>query len=164
MKKTLLKIKSNAKLILLALIFTKVLSTILFVPFYSLEEYLLPFINFSLFFSAASGYGVETKYEAIIMLLVLFISMIGWPASIILTLAIRKRVWIPVASIALMSVINICCCIESILSHNINGVIIKTNTLYPQKICNIIFCSIILLISIVYLVIHHATRDKYLEY
>ncbi len=170
MKKTLSKIKSNAKLALLTLMLTKVLSTILFVSFAlaDFSEYFTPFYNFSFFYTAAKGYGYDSTcstYEAIKYLLVLFFSMIGWPASIILTLAIKKRVWIPVASVILMSVINIFCCIESILAHNIDGIIIKSaNTLYPHKIINIVFCSIILLLSVVYLISHLATYDKDLEY
>ncbi len=167
MKETLSKIKSYSKFILIAMILAKILSTILFVPFssHNVINYFIPFFNFSFFYTAAQGYGIESDYEAIKGIIVLFFSITGWPATIILTLAMTKRVWVPVVSVVLMSVINICCCIESILSHNINGVIIKSaDTLYPHKVINIIYCSVILLLSVVYLITHKSTFDKNLDY
>lgn len=155
MELNILKIKLFAKTALIVLILTRIISTILMVAFISfdLQEFLIPFSNFSFLYSLLRD--VTNIYEVIKSLLIRLLSIIGWPISVVLLVTAKKKIWLPTVTIILMSVINIGCCIESILSYTVGDVVIKTAaSLYPHKVINIAYSSIMLLISIVYIISH----------
>lgn len=155
MELNILKIKLFAKTALIVLILTRIISTILMVAFISFDsqEFLIPFSNFSFLYSLIKD--VTNIYEVIKSLLIRLLSIIGWPISVVLLVTAKKKIWLPTATIILMSVINIGCCIESILSYTVGDVVIKTAaSLYPHKVINIAYSLIILLISIVYIISH----------
>lgn len=155
MELNILKFKLFVKTTLIALIVMRILSTLLMIVFISFDfhEWFIPLSNFSLLYSMIKE--VTNIHEAVKSLIIKPIGIIGWPLNVILIATVNKKVWLPTATVVFVSIINIGCCIESILSYTVNGVVIKTAaSLYPHKVINIAYSSIILLISIVYVISH----------
>lgn len=155
MELNILKFKLFVKTTLIALIVMRILSTLLMIVFISFDfhEWFIPLSNFSLLYSMIKE--VTNIHEAVKSLIIKPIGIIGWPISVVLLVTAKKKIWLPTVTIILMSVINIGCCIESILSYTVGDVVIKTAaSLYPHKVINIAYSSIILLISIVYVISH----------
>ena len=91
----------------------------------------------------------------------MIVSVIGWPTCAVLIIAIKDKIWLPTVAVILTSVTNIYCCIESIILFDINGDILKSVTeIFPHKVINLTYSSVILLISVIYIIAHCRVQKK----
>lgn len=142
-------IRFYIKLILIIFSAIKIISTLMLFFSHTYFELFSSFCIYSIPYSTAKCYAITTGYEAIICLCTIFLTALGWPVSIGLIVNTAEKVWIPSTCIALLSVIDVCSYIGTILSWS--------NELRPPNlsyaVIGIVFNVIIILLSVSYLII-----------